>query len=407
MVASRVRTLGRTTLPPWLFALFLLAFCFGTDDLVIAGILPLIADDLGVSIPVSGQAVTGFALTYALGAPLAALVTARLPRRVVLAGAAAVFLLANVGAAVAPTFSLLLVARVVAALAAATASPAAFAVAASLAPPGRQGRFLAVVSAGLTTSLVAGVPIGTWVGNALGWRATMLFVAAVAGIAAIGLVMTLPDLPGAEPGRMRDRLAPLRRPGTALALAAMVPGGAGGMMSYVYITEIAGRLGDLRGSALAPVITLVGLAGIGGTLLGGRAVDALGPERTLMLFLAGVFTAPALMLALGLTGGPHPLIVVGAVFVLYGVATWGIAPATQAWLLRRSGGSANELIALNNSTMFLGFSIAGGIGGLALQTGGPVAVPGAAAGCVIVGLALFALAFRLDPNAAGSASREE
>lgn len=377
--------------PPWLLALFLLAFSFGTDDLVIAGVLPDIARDLDVSVAASGQLVTVFALTFALGAPVAAAVTARVPRRGLLVGAAAVFVLANLGAAAAPGYGSVLAARVVAGLAAATASPAAFAVAAAAAPEGRRGRFLAVVSAGMTTSLVAGVPVGTWIGDALGWRATMLYVAALAAVAGVVLAVTLPGLPGAAP--VRGRLRALRRPGTALALVAMVPAGAGGMMSYVYITETAGRLGDVRGAAVAPVITAAGVAGIAGAFLGGRAVDALGAPKALVVFMAGVAAAPVSMAVLDGAGGPYPAVVVGVVFVFYGLVTWGIAPATQAWLLDRGGpDAAGELLAVNNACMYLGFSLAGGVGGLALGAGGAAAVPVAAAGCAGLSLVLFAVA---------------
>ncbi|MFI6517765.1 MFS transporter [Spirillospora sp. NPDC050679] len=393
------RTAARR-MPIWLPTLFLLAFSFGTDDLVIAGILPDISRDLGVSVPVAGQLVTAFALTFALGAPFAALLTSRLPRRTVLSAAAAVFALANLGAALAPSYETLLVARILCGLAAATASPAAFAVAAVGAPEGRQGRYLAVVGAGLTTSLVAGVPIGTWLGDAFGWRATMVFVAVLAAVAAVSLLLTLPRFQGAEPGRLRDRLAPLRRRDTAPALLAMIPSSAGGMMSYVYISEIAERLGGVRGGALAPLITGVGLAGIAGGLLCGRVIDALGAKRTMSIFILGVTAAPAVMLVLGLAGGPYPLPVIALLLVLYGLVTWGIAPATQAWLL--TGGraaSANELIALNNSAMFLGFSLAAGVGGLALRAG-TLAVLAAAVGCLLVALALFGVAFRFDRKAA-------
>jgi predicted MFS family arabinose efflux permease len=170
------------------------------------------------------------------------------------------------------------------------------------------------------------------------------------------------------------------------------------MMSYVYITEIVDRIGGIRGSAVAPLITAVGLAGIVGAFAGGRLVDALGALRALMILLCGVLAAPLLMVVLGASGGPYPIPVVALVLVLYGLATWGIAPATQAWLLERGDGpgAANELIALNNSAMFLGFSLAGGIGGLALETNGPLAVPATAAGCVLVSLALFWAAFTSD-----------
>ncbi|TDD48087.1 MFS transporter [Nonomuraea terrae] len=149
---------------------------------------------------------------------------------------------------------------------------------------------------------------------------------------------------------------------------------------------------------MAPLITVVGLAGIVGAFVGGRLVDAVGAPRALMVFLCGVLAAPVLMVILGVSGGPYPIAVVALVLVLYGLATWGIAPATQAWLLERGDGpgAANELIALNNSAMFLGFSLAGGIGGLVLETSGAPAVPAAAAGCVLVSLVLFWAAFTSD-----------
>lgn len=115
-----------------------------------------------------------------------------------------------------------------------------------------------------------------------------------------------------------------------------------------------------------------------------------------------MLAAPALMLAFALAGGPYPRPVVAVLYLLYGLAAWGIGPAVQAWLIERDGGAAaGELIALNNSAMFLGFSLAGGIGGLALQAGGAAAVPAAAAGCLIVSLALFGTAFT------GSRRKEE
>ena len=406
--ALRRRTRAGGFAPPWLLALFLLAFAIGTDDLVIAGILPPIAGDLDVSVAAAGQLVTAFALTYALGAPFAALLTARLPRRVLLPVAAAVFALANLAAAAAPTYGTLMAARILSGLAAATASPAAFALAAAAAPEGRQGRYLAVVGAGLTTSLVAGVPIGTRIGAAGGWRSALLFVAALAVAAGLALLATVPRVPSAPPTPLRERLAVLRRPATLAALLAMVPSGAGGMMSFVYVTEIAARLGGVHGGAVAPLITAVGVAGIAGAYLGGRLVDALGALRALVVMLTGVLAAPAVMAVLGLAGDRYPMPLVTTVFVLYGLATWGIAPATQAWLLERAASpeAANELIAFNNSFMFLGFALAGGLGGLALEAGGPVAVSGTAAGCVLASLVLFAVAFRNRPAEAGDAGEE-
>ncbi len=165
------------------------AFAVGTDTFVIAGILPAIAHGVGVSVSWAGALMTGFALTYAVGAPVLSVTFGRLPRRGLLVAALTGFAIANALAAVAPSFALLMVARVVAALAAALFTPTASALAAELAPPGRRGRALAAVAIGLTVAQVAGVPLGSLAGSLLGWRAT---VAVLGAAAAIGTRAALP-----------------------------------------------------------------------------------------------------------------------------------------------------------------------------------------------------------------------
>jgi Major Facilitator Superfamily len=143
-------------------------FAIGTDAFVIGGVLPAVARSLGVSTSSAGLLVTAFAVAYALGAPILAVVGARLARRTLLVSALAVFAAANVLAAVAPSYALMLIARVLAALAAAAFVPAASAAASSLAPTEYRGRALATVVAGMTVAQVAGVPFGAFVGASLG-----------------------------------------------------------------------------------------------------------------------------------------------------------------------------------------------------------------------------------------------
>ncbi|WP_324196607.1 MFS transporter [Nocardia farcinica] len=146
-------------MPVWLAVLAVAALVFYTDDYVIAGVLPEIAADLDVTVGTAGRLVTVFSLTLAVAAPLAALVTARCAPRALLAGAAVVFVAANALAAVTPAFEALLAARVLAALAAAAATPTLFGLTARLAPPQRLGRYLAVVGLGVTGAIAVGVPL--------------------------------------------------------------------------------------------------------------------------------------------------------------------------------------------------------------------------------------------------------
>ena len=177
-------------LRPWILALG--AFAVGTDKFVVAGVLPTIAADLSVSVAAAGHLVTAFALTFAIGAPLLATLTASWRRRHILIATLLVFSLANLGAATSATFTQLLVARVLAALAGSLFVPTATAVVAELAPAEYRGRAIAVVMTGLTVAILLGVPIGAWIAAAADWRASFAFVGAIGLLALAGVALTLP-----------------------------------------------------------------------------------------------------------------------------------------------------------------------------------------------------------------------
>lgn len=194
----------------WLAGLFMAMLAIGTDEFVFAGVLPDISADLAVSAAAAGQLITAFAVVFALGAPALAVVTDQLPRRTVVVIAQVMFAAANAAAAVAPGYWFLMGARVVAALAASLVASASFVIAAGAAPEGKQGRYLAVVTAGLTVALFTGVPIGTLLGGAYGWRATFWLLAAVGATVALGLRIAAPHIAGSRSAPLAQRLAPLR-----------------------------------------------------------------------------------------------------------------------------------------------------------------------------------------------------
>src|SRR5689334_7869157 len=174
-------------MPVSLFWLALGAFAIGTESYVIAGLLPSIAGDLGVSIPLAGQLVTAFALTYAFGSPLLAVTTSGLDRRRLMLGSLGTFVLGNLLAAIAHGYAMLMTARLVMAIAAAAYMPAASAHAAAAVSPDRRGRALAIIYTGLTLAMALGTPIGVVVGHHWGWRSTFIGVAAFAALAMAGV----------------------------------------------------------------------------------------------------------------------------------------------------------------------------------------------------------------------------
>lgn len=224
--------------PWWLAGLFLALLVNGTDEFVIAGVLPDISVDLGVSAAATGLLITAYAVAFAMGAPLLALATDQLPRRTVTVTGLGVFTAANAAAALAPGYGWLIGARVLAALAAALVASASFGIAAGAAPEGKQGRYLSVVTAGLTVALFTGVPVGTYLGGAYGWRTTFWLIAAVGATVAIILAATAPQIPGSRPAPLAQRVAPLRHGPVARLVGTVFLCGAGGLMFYSYLAPL-------------------------------------------------------------------------------------------------------------------------------------------------------------------------
>ncbi|MFC7546600.1 MFS transporter [Plantactinospora sp. GCM10030261] len=363
--------------PGWLYVLFLALLTTATDEFVIAGVLPRIATDLRLSPSVVGQLVTVFALAYAVGAPTLAVVVARWPRRTVLVCGLAVFVLANVASAIAPSFGVLLAARVGAALAAAVITSAAFGTAAAGAPPGQQGRYLAVTTAGMTVALFTGVPVGTVLGDLVGWRATFWLIAAVGTVTAIGLLMTVPTLPGeAPPATLGQRLAPLRSRAALRLVAVTFLAAGGGLMFYTYLGVYVARTG--AGRPLSVVLLVAGVAGLTGALLSGRAVDRLGARFSLRLVLGGHALALLVIAGAGFlgVGGPPGLVMLLVLVALWSMFAWGLTPPVQGSMFVAVGpAAAMPALALNVAGLYLGTSVAGALGGLVLAAADARLIP--------------------------------
>ncbi|MBK1786260.1 MFS transporter [Prauserella cavernicola] len=387
-------------MPVWLFGLLFAAFVLFTDDYVIAGVLPEIAADLGVSVGAAGQLVTVFSITVAVGAPIAAVVVARWPRRRVFVIALPLFVAANALAAVTPSFGVLLGLRVLAAIAAAMSTPALFAAAAKLAPEGKQGRFLGIVGLGVTGSIAVGVPVGTWIGGEVGWRATFATMAGAGVVALVWLLATLPRS-GPDPAvPLRDQVAVLVSRPVALALLGSAVLITGSMMLLTYLAPFLAGLGDASIEARAMIFAASGVAGMIGILLGGIATDRWGAGRTLALGVA-VFVAIMVVLALLWLVRPVPLWVVAPLAVVWaGAAFWTSSPVRDR-LLRIAGPVGPQALGMNTSANYVGVALGGALGGGLLSLGaGSLPVVSAVLGVVALGL------FRLAASApVHSASR--
>lgn len=387
-------------MPGWLFALLAAALVLYTDDYVIAGILPELAHDLGVTESAAGQLVTIFSITVAVAAPIAAVVFARSPRRRLFMIALVVFVAANVAASLTPTFAVLMGLRVVAAGAAAATTPALFAFAAERAPKDRTGRYIAVVALGVTGSIAAGVPIGTWIGGQFGWRATFATMAVAGALVLLALLATMPaeDRSEATP-RLREQLRILGSAPVSLGLLANCMLMTGSMMMLTYLAPYLAVTTTAGTNERALAFSLSGLAGMVGIWAGGIASDRWGPDRTLHIGIGSITAGMVGLWLLWLFGpSPWPLVIgVGAVWG--GMAFWN-SPAIQARLYALAGPVAPQALALNTSGTYLGVACGGAIGGIALSIAHAGVLPLVAAVFGMLALGLLALAGRAGASVA-------
>lgn len=364
--------------PLWILALTLAAFTIQTDDFIVLGVLPELADDLSVSETAAGQLVTVYSLTYAVTAPLWALLLTRLPTRATLMTALAVFSAANLVVPLVDTYTQLMTARVVAALAGAVVLPAALALAGTRAPLERRGRYLATVMTGLTAAVLIGVPAGAWVGAALGWAAAFVLCGTLGVLALAVGGWTLPEGDGTgepvarendetgQPTSVRGLLRPLVRPSVAVLLVATALAVAGNLAFQTYLSPFLADTAGADPHTLAAVLIAAGSGGLAGTRGAGRSVDRFGAEHTLRLALI-VFGAAMVVLGLIWNARPVPVLLVTAVLVVWSAAAWAVPPALQALLLDRVGPRvATQAMAVQSSSVHLGAALGGVVGGAAV-----------------------------------------
>ena len=241
-----------------LLALTLASFGIGTTEFIIMGLLPDVAEDFGVTVPQAGFLVSAYAFGVAFGSPIVAVATARWPRRIALAGLMGVFVLGNVGCALAPSYGLLMAARVLTALAHGAFFGIGSVVARDLVPPHRRTQAVAMMFAGLTLANVLGVPFGTALGQALGWRAPFWAVSVIGLAAGAGILRTIPALPGSTASLAVEFLT-LRHPRVLLPMAISALSSVSLFSVVTYITPLLETVAGLTPHEVTVALLLFGL----------------------------------------------------------------------------------------------------------------------------------------------------
>ncbi|MFD6418027.1 MFS transporter [Streptomyces sp. NPDC060194] len=380
-------------MPVALLALAIGAFGIGTTEFVMMGLLPDVADDLHISLPAAGHLVSAYALGVVIGAPLLAAATARMPRRTVLIGLMALFVVGNALSALAPDEHWLLAARVLSGLPHGAFFGVGAVVATQLVAPERKARSVSLMFLGLTVANVVGVPLATLMGQQAGWRATFLAVSVI-GVAAMAALALLVPADGPERRQeagLRRELAALGTLPVWLAFATTVAGFGALFAAYSYVTPM---LTDAAGFAEASVTLLLALFGVGataGNLLGGRLAD-----RSLRGTLFGGLIALAVVLAL------FPLLMRAEVTAAVGVTLLGMSAFVTGsplqLMVMEKASSAPSLASSANQAAF-NLANAGGawLGGLTLAAGLGTTSPALAGSALaLLGIAVALVAYAVD-----------
>jgi predicted MFS family arabinose efflux permease len=359
-------------------------FALGTDAFVISGVLPAVGADLGTSLATTGLLITVFSAVYAVAAPVLAVATGSVCRRRLLLVALAAFTGANVLAAVAPNYGVLVVARVLAATAAGMYTPTASTTAALIAEPAQRGRALAMVTGGITVANAAGVPLGTLVSQVLHWRMTFVLVAVLGVVAFLGLSHALKSVPSPGVPSLRDRVRTIGLPGVSTMLLTTAIAVCGTFTLYTYLSWFAARAAGVSGGLVTLAYLGFGVAAVAATLCAGVLADRFPPRRILFVSVLGQLGGIACVLGLARFGAAA---LVGSV-ALWSFLSWLFTPAQQQRLLAAAGREGPVALSLNASAIYLGQAVAGVLGGVALA-GGPLVLGVAAGGCEL--LAVLAL----------------
>jgi DHA1 family inner membrane transport protein len=348
---------------PPLLALAAGAFGIGVTEFAPMGLLPVIAQDLHVSIPAAGLLISAYALGVLLGAPLMTLTTGRVPRRTLLIGLAAIFTIGNLLSAMSGSYGMLLVARIITSLNHGAFFGVGSVVAASLVPADRRAGAVAAMFMGLTIANVVGVPLAAWAGDQLGWRASFWGIAGLGVVTMAALRLTLPPLPAPTGGNMVAELRVLTRGPVIAALALTVIGSSAMFTVFTYIAPI---LRAETNASLGFITSMLMTYGVGltvGNWLGGKFADR-SVDRTLIVTL-GALSAILIAFAL-LMRFPVPTAIL--VF-LWGIASFALVPPLQLRVMAAAHDAPNLASSVNIGAFNLGNALGAALGGAVIASG--------------------------------------
>ncbi|XYQ01919.1 MFS transporter [Bacillus safensis] len=373
------------------YLLALAAFLIGTIEYIITGIIQMVADDLQVTTSAAGLLVTSLALSAAIGAPIVIALTINIDRRKILSWMLIIFTVSNIITSVSHSFEMVLMTRVLQGISGGTAIVVAMAVATRLVEREKRGTAIGIILMGLSSSLVLGVPIGTFLSSMIGWKALFAAIGLITLIPLIVVYRRIPSMKEQEPVTLGMQLSILKDKRILLAVAVTLFYVGGYSTLFTYLTPFLQESANLSITEISGILLLAGICSFLGSSLGGVAADKKGPTFT--IFSGIILQIIMLMLLAFVTGN---LVVMVAVIMIWMIATWSTSPAQQLYLVTLVPKSPDIALSVNTSFIQFGFALGSGLGGLVLSRTSILHLSWISAGTVLLALLMTILMVAFD-----------
>jgi DHA1 family inner membrane transport protein len=383
-------------MPLALLALTISAFAIGTTEFVIVGLIPTIAEQLGVTVPSAGLLVSIYAIGVAIGAPVLTALTGRVPRKLLLISLMVLFTLGNLLAWQSPSYESLVVARLLTGLAHGVFFSIGSTIATSLVAKEKAASAIAIMFGGLTVALVTGVPLGTFIGQHFGWRETFLAVSLIGVIATVASVILVPNnIKNQASASIGEQFKVLTHPRLLLIYAITALGYGGVFTTFTFLAPMMQELAGFSAPAVSWILLAYGIAVAIGNIWGGKLADRHGAVRALSF----IFAALAVLLLVFQFTASHSIAALMTVVVM-GVFAFGNVPGLQVYVVQKAEqytpNAVDVASGLNIAAFNVGIALGSVIGGQTVSSLGLAQTPWIGALIVLVALLLVGVSGRLD-----------